>query len=149
MLLYENGRFHSGPISFALPEGFYLDSAPLELFPDGLTFYSPDCSLRLQLSTEEDRRDAYQEQEVFLKTIRKERILQALTPIHQPLSGCEVIYRDSRNPEQSIYEAVFDYDSYGVHYNFIFSITGSVPNAQTHPVVQGVFNSIRLVPQEG
>lgn len=27
MLLYENGRFHSGPISFALPEGFYLDSA--------------------------------------------------------------------------------------------------------------------------
>ena len=51
MLLYNKGRFYLMGASFALPQGFYLDTGSEPGFKDYLYFHSPDLtySLRYEL----------------------------------------------------------------------------------------------------
>lgn len=146
MFLYENGRFRVGPISFALPEGFYLDPDTPDGYINAVKFYAPDRSFCLHIATEKDPLDARDSLKSLTDEISQERILRQITPISQPIPGYEVIYTEYKNRERASYEAHFDYEDDNEHYNFIFYTSGDAPvNAVlVHPGFQEVFHSIRL-----
>ncbi|MCI9467497.1 MAG: hypothetical protein HFE99_10430 [Ruminiclostridium sp.] len=149
MFLYKSSRLHVGPVSFALPEGFYLDSDTPDGYANALTFYAPDHRFCFHIATEKDPLDSHNSLKSFIGELSKERILRQITPITHPIPGHEVIYTEYKNRARASYEAHFDYYDKGEHYNFILYTTGDAPvdEVMSHPGFQAVFDSIRLDPQ--
>ena len=53
MLQYKNGRFYAPGVSFALPEGFYLETMPEVCSEYGLAAWTPDKKYYLEWDLEE------------------------------------------------------------------------------------------------
>lgn len=149
MMLYKNGRLCSGPFSFALPEGFYLDTSVPDAYYNTVTFSAPDHSFQLRLTIEETDLDARRALEEEVDELDPEDILRQITPIPHPVPGCDVIYT-GYVPGEQCYQAHFDGDANGKPYKCGVCLDSSVPmdRVLTHPGVQAVLASVRLEPQE-
>ena len=49
MLLYKNHRFYFGGVSFAIPDGYYLDTNYGDGAENSLDFWTKDMSLRIRI----------------------------------------------------------------------------------------------------
>lgn len=56
MLQYKNHRFYYEGVSFALPDGYYLDTNYGDGAEDALDFWAKDMSLRIRIAIERDQR---------------------------------------------------------------------------------------------
>lgn len=50
MLLYKNNRFHIGGVSFIIPDGFYVETAPPLINENGFCLFAPDQSYQLTVN---------------------------------------------------------------------------------------------------
>ena len=61
MLIYENGRFSLGNVSFKLPEEICIDTSSDELCGQGFHLYAPDKSFSIQIDFKESSNTALRE----------------------------------------------------------------------------------------
>ena len=61
MLQYKNHRFYYEGVSFALPDGYYLDTNYGDGAEDALDFWTKDMSLRLRIAVEHETKGPVQE----------------------------------------------------------------------------------------
>ena len=54
MLLYKNHRFHYEGVSFAIPDGYYLDTNYGDGASDALDFWTKDKTLRIRIAIEHE-----------------------------------------------------------------------------------------------
>ena len=114
MLLYENGRFHFGGISFAIPNGFFLETDPEMSLKDGIEVYGPDKSFSVELSLYAEEKCT----KSFLRDVVKEMecpVIERLSYVElNGLHGHHVTYGGEERT--SYYEARFnlpgDYEDY-------------------------------------
>lgn len=61
MLIYENGRFSLGSVSFKLPNGIGIDTGSDEICGQGFYLTAPDESFVVQIDAKESRNNAHRE----------------------------------------------------------------------------------------
>ena len=61
MLQYKNHRFYYEGVSFALPDGYYLDTNYGDGAEDALDFWTKDMSLRIRIAIEHETKGPLQE----------------------------------------------------------------------------------------
>ena len=61
MLQYKNHRFYYEGVSFALPDGYYLDTNYGDGAEDALDFWTKDMSLRIRIAVEHETKGPLQE----------------------------------------------------------------------------------------
>ena len=61
MLQYKNHRFYYEEVSFALPDGYYLDTNYGDGAEDALDFWTKDMSLRIRIAIEHETKGPLQE----------------------------------------------------------------------------------------
>lgn len=105
MLLYKDGRFNAAGASFAIPNGFYVDTAPDFECHDGFVIEDPkhSYSIEIKLTTYDEASD------VFLTKLMDDSSFTCLRDV-QPvstngLSGHDVFYQTKK---EQYYESQFD-----------------------------------------
>lgn len=98
MLKYSNGRFHSGSISFALPDNCFLVIAEaLNYFDNGLELTSEEDTFHITISTQWEDSDA----KTFLDSMIVEsgfhRLSDTCPIVAGELPGYYAVYEDVRN----------------------------------------------------
>ena len=95
MLLYENGRFSLGSVSFKLPNGIGIDTDNEEINGEGFTLTAPDRSFTVQIAFEESEDDAHEE---FTHIFDDELSYKLIGEIEEitvnGLNGYKAIYED-------------------------------------------------------
>jgi len=81
MLLYKNHRFYCHGISFAIPEGFYLDTNYDDIHQDTLNLWSEDKSLYICVGVHEGTRGARQELSFILHGLEDILITDPMKPV--------------------------------------------------------------------
>lgn len=61
MLIYNNGRFSLGSVSFKLPNGIGIDTGSDEICGYGFHLYAPDKSFSIQIDIKESQNTAHRE----------------------------------------------------------------------------------------
>lgn len=61
MLLYKNHRFYYEGVSFAIPDGYYLDTNYGDGAEDALDFWTKDMGLRVRIAIEHETKGPLQE----------------------------------------------------------------------------------------
>ena len=105
MLQYIDHRFHCNGISFAVPDGFFLDDATEDGVENGLLLLSPDHAFRLGIGIEHCVFSSEKELTDMLENVGY-GIISRIQPISiNSLTGHHAAYRGTRH---QYYEARFD-----------------------------------------
>lgn len=95
MLIYDNGRFSLGSVSFKLPNGIGIDTDNEEINGEGLTLVALDKSFTVQIAFEESERDAH---EAFEHIFNDESSYELIGEIEEitvnKLNGFKAVYED-------------------------------------------------------
>jgi len=93
MLCHKNHRFHCGKVSFQIPEGYFIDTAP-ELTSDNfLHLYAPDLSFFLDVHVDTESKTAAAELSSVLRDM-KHTLVQPISIISiNGLTGVHAAYR--------------------------------------------------------
>lgn len=95
MLLFKNGKFHVSGVSFAIPDGFYLETEADEIWSNGFQLYAPDRRYTVELRAEESEMTTGEELESILREGEYE-ILLPVGPVEvNGLAGHHAVYLSS------------------------------------------------------
>ena len=64
MIEFRNGRFHAKGVSFAVPEGFFINTTAHFLYEYGLEFCHPELKYSITIHLDETKLNAYREIEL-------------------------------------------------------------------------------------
>jgi len=93
MLQFKDGRFHAYGISFQLPEGFYLDTAPDLESECGIVAWSPGEDYQVEWDFVEEKEDPPTFFQRFFLPGSGMELLSKIEPCAlNNLAGCKVIY---------------------------------------------------------
>jgi len=114
MLLYENGCFHVGGVSFVILNGFFLKTDPELCLSDGILLYSPDKSYSIELGIVRQEKGTKEFLMDFLSDMEELQVIEPISRVElNGLYGHHVTYKAGRT---AYYEARFmipeDYDRY-------------------------------------
>ena len=148
MLLYQKGRFSLEGVSFAVPDGFYVECDPDEvrvnaIAVDGLLLYPSDFACRMEILFQYDCGAPKEELEEFLDDTTVVQLQRELRPITcNGLVGCEAWYG---TPEEYYYEARFLVRSGARQHNLCFLMVGENPldKLLTRPDIAALRSSLR------
>lgn len=121
MLMFRNGRFHARGVSFAIPDGFKIDPTPALGCPTGLTMYSPDESVQVDLYILKRRYKTDTELRRMLKMEngRYNTIIKDISPVQMfGFQGHDAIYA---NNVATSYEAWLDSQT-GAYVSILMSV---------------------------
>ena len=123
MLLYQHGRFCIEGVSFAIPDGFYLDCDPEELHVDGLSLYPSDRSCRIDILLEYDSEAPEEALEALFAPDSGMHLRGEIRPVScNGLTGCEAWY-DARR--EHYYETRFAVSAGKRQHNLCLIVTSS------------------------
>ncbi len=108
MLIYNNGRFSVGALSFELPNGIGVDTANEEINGEGLTLVALDNSFTVQISFDESEENA---DKAFAHIFDEECSYALIGEIEKiivnTLNGYKAVYEDGSTLNE---EYAFDID---------------------------------------
>ncbi len=111
MLIYDNGRFSLGSVSFKLPNGIGIDNDNEEINGEGMTLVAPDESFTIQIAFEESNGDTH---EVFSHLFDDEVSYKLIGEIEEfnasGLRGYKAVYEDKNTLNE---EYALDIDECG------------------------------------
>ena len=97
MLLYENHRFYFGGVSFAIPDGYYLDTNYGDGAENSLDFWTKDMSLRIRIAIEQETKGPLVELNSVIRDLEDCVVLEGPDAILQNgLAGYKAIYDTGR-----------------------------------------------------
>ena len=134
MLQYNNHRFHCGPISFQIPEGFILAPGDGTSFAETLRLYAPDESFTLELRVEEDCMASVLELASVIHDLEPTVVYPIESLSVNGLHGYHAAYRCRRT---QYYEAWFDMEK-GRALNLIIKTHGDILAVDTAAVFAAV-----------
>ena len=70
MLRYKNHRFHYGKVSFQIPEGYFIDTAPELISDNFLHLYAPDMSFFIDIHVYTESKDSTTELSSVLRDMK-------------------------------------------------------------------------------
>lgn len=70
MLRYKNHRFHYGKVSFQIPEGYFIDTAPELISDNFLHLYAPDMSFFIDIHVYTESKDSTAELSSVLRDMK-------------------------------------------------------------------------------
>ena len=95
MLVYQNGRFSAYGFSFALPDGFILNTEPDVCYTHGFGAWTPDGDCYVEWEIEQGCHGTYEElRELFIKGSGMFQINDINPIIINGLPGHHVLYSD-------------------------------------------------------
>lgn len=93
MLCYKYHRFHFGKVSFQIPEGYFIDTAPELISDNYLHLYAPDLSFFLDVHVYTESKKSTTELSSVLRDM-KHTIIQPISIISiNGLTGVHAAYR--------------------------------------------------------
>jgi len=93
MLCYKNHRFHFGKVSFQIPEGYFIDTAPELISDNFLHLYAPDLSFFLDVHVYTESKESAAELTSVLRDM-KHTLVQPISIISiNGLTGVHAAYR--------------------------------------------------------
>lgn len=81
MLLYKNHRFHYEGVSFAIPEGFYLDTSYDNIHQNTLNLWSEGKNLYICISVQKETQGTYHELSLVLRNLEDIFITNPIAPV--------------------------------------------------------------------
>ena len=97
MLLYENHRFYFEGVSFAIPDGYYLDTNYGDGAENSLDFWTKDMSLRIRIAIEQETKGPLEELKSVIRDLEDCVVLEGPDAILQNgLAGYKAIYDTGR-----------------------------------------------------
>ena len=97
MLLYKNHRFYFGGVSFAIPDGYYLDTNYGDGAENSLDFWTKDMSLRIRIAIEQETKGPLEELKSVIRDLEDCVVLEGPDAILQNgLAGYKAIYDTGR-----------------------------------------------------
>ena len=97
MLLYKNQRFYFEGVSFAIPDGYYLDTNYGDGAENSLDFWTKDVSLRIRIAIEQETKGPLKELNSVIQDLEDCVVLEGPDAIlHDGLAGYKAIYDTGR-----------------------------------------------------
>ena len=97
MLLYKNHRLHCEGVSFALPNGYYLDTNYGDSPEDSLDFWTEDESLRVRIAIERETKGPLEELNYVIRELEDCTVLEGPEAIvMNGLTGYRATYDTER-----------------------------------------------------
>ena len=97
MLLYKNQRFYFEGVSFAIPDGYYLDTNYGDGAENSLDFWTNDMSLRIRIAIEQETKGPLKELNSVVQDLEDCVVLEGPDAILQNgLAGYKAIYDTGR-----------------------------------------------------
>ena len=97
MLLYKNHRLHCEGVSFALPDGYYLDTNYGDSPEDSLDFWTEDESLRVRIAIERETKGPLAELNYVIRELEDCTVLEGPEAISMNgLAGYRAAYDSGR-----------------------------------------------------
>ena len=97
MLLYKNHRFHCEGVSFAIPDGYYLDTNYGDGAEDSLDFWTEDESLRIRIAIERETKGPLPELEFVIRELEDCTVMEGPDAIlTNGLAGYRTVYDTGR-----------------------------------------------------
>lgn len=81
MLLYKNHRFHCEGVSFAIPDGLYLDTSYEEVPEDTIHLWSEDEQLYVRIGIQRETKGAFEELAFVLRELEEITVIDPPKPI--------------------------------------------------------------------
>lgn len=109
MLLYKNQRFYFEGVSFAIPDGYYLDTNYGDGAENSLDFWTNDMSLRIRIAIEQETKGPLKELNSVVQDLEDCVVLEGPDAILQKgLAGYSAIYDTGRRQYCEMRYAVSD-----------------------------------------
>lgn len=138
MLLYHNHRFHCNGISFEIPDGFYLETAPGTETEDKICLYSPDQEYDLGIGVERDCASSADELAICM---RESRVIEPITPVVvNGISGHHAVYGYRRD---QYYELRLDIDD-GFLFTFVIHTNDNILDYKDRPEILAAIQVVRM-----
>lgn len=97
MLLYKNHRFHYEGVSFAIPDGYYLDTNYGDGASDALDFWTKDKALRIRIAIEHETKGPLAELNSIIRDLEDCVVLEGPQEVFMNgLAGYEAVYDSGR-----------------------------------------------------
>ena len=97
MLLYKNHRFYFEGVSFAIPDGYYLDTNYGDGAENSLDFWTKDMSLRIRIAIDQETKGPLEELKSVIRDLEDCVVLEGPDAILQNgLAGYKAIYDTGR-----------------------------------------------------
>ena len=97
MLQYKNHRFYYEGVSFALPDGYYLDTNYGDGAEDVLVFWTKDMSLRIRIAIERETKGPLAEIYAVIRDLEDCVVLEEPNEtLSNGLTGYRIIYDTGR-----------------------------------------------------
>lgn len=97
MLFYKNHRFHYEGVSFAIPDGYYLDTNYGDGAADALDFWTEDKSLRIRVAIEQETKGSLAELNSAIRDLEDCIVLEGPEAIlMNGLTGYSAVYDSGR-----------------------------------------------------
>lgn len=140
MLHFKDGKFHAPGVSFAIPDGFFLDTETESQYEYGLNYFSPKQDIYFSIFVDEECGDIQEEMEELLEPGSGLYLQGAITPYNRNgLAGYESRYTDG---EHDYYEARFQIPNGPVAVVIAQNERGTTVDLKEHPDVQAVMDTI-------
>lgn len=143
MLLYKNNRFHARYISFIIPDGCYLDSDPPIANDYGISVWSEENQLRIDVSEDTPPRDGEIKQAMHSYFFEGDDAFEQDSPIMEidldGIKGYEVFYHNGVD----YYEVWLSLPEGLICDIFVECPRGTVENIKELPVIQTFLENIR------
>lgn len=97
MLFYKNHRFHYEGVSFAIPDGYYLDTNYGDGAADALDFWTKDKSLRIRIAIEQETKGSLAELNSVIQDLEDCIVLEGPQAVlMNGLAGHRAVYDSGR-----------------------------------------------------
>lgn len=140
MLHFKDGKFHAPGVSFAIPDGFFLDTETESQYEYGLNYLSPKQDIYFSIFVEEECRDIQGEMEELFEPDGELQPQTELVPITwNGLAGYEAAYTDGEN---DYYETRFQIPDGPMVVVIAQNERGTTVDLKEHPDVRAVLDTI-------
>ena len=103
MIEFRNGRFHAKGVSFAIPEGFFINTTAHFSYEYGLEFCHPELKYSITIHLDETKLNAYREIELGFEDYNIKSCEKNILPITvNGLDGYQCLRKDVFGSEYEV-----------------------------------------------
>ena len=140
MLQYKNHRFYHEGVSFALPDGYYLDTNYGDGAEDALDFWTKDMSLRIRIAIERETKGPLAELNSVIRDLEDCVIIEGPgASLLNGLAGYEAIYDTGRRQYCEMRYTISEYENQQNEIILLFIGDPKLPNKE---VLMGLVRTI-------
>ena len=140
MLLHKNNRFFYEGVSFAIPDGYYLDTNYGDGAEDSLDFWTKDEGLRIRIAVEQETKGPLSELNFLIRALEDCTVLEGPEAIFMNgLAGYRVTYDTG---SRQYYELRFAISGSDKHQTELMILFVGTPRLPVEDTILDIINSI-------